>query len=154
MDIKKNTVIAGDYEGKLIVVSGFKVFISLGFLKTVLLNEDTVDTYEYVDENTVESYSSGIARGLIGGTLAGSAGMLLGMMSAKKKKLHLLIINFKDGKKSLVYVANDIYEHIKKKCKLESGIRLIKCPACGNGVSNMANSCPKCGQPINRLMDF
>lgn len=35
------------------------------------------------------------------------------------------------------------------KVRVINSLRLISCPACNHQVSNQAQSCPHCGQPIN-----
>lgn len=108
---KINLVVAGDYEGKSLIKSGNYISILIGgsFLSssTVVLNKSTVESYAVVDENYRKSAKSAVGRGLVGGFFLGPAGLLAGL-SAKNKGVHTLQINFKDGKKSLVFVDDKI----------------------------------------------
>ena len=70
--------------------------------------------YEIVNEESRKSASSAVGRGLVGGLLLGSVGLLAGL-SAKNKGIHTLAIQFKDGKKSLVEMDDKIYKELLKK---------------------------------------
>lgn len=112
----KNAVIAGEYEGKGVIGTVGIVQIVLGFNKTVVINNETVETYELITDEHRKSASSGVTRGLVGGVLLGPVGMLAGGMSAKNKGIYQVAIQFKDGKKSLVEVDDKIYKAIIKSC--------------------------------------
>lgn len=111
----KNKVIAGDFEGYIVV--GFFGSLSinkpLSFSPGIPLNKDTVTNYELVTEETRKSASSGIARGAIGGFILGPIGLLAGL-SAKNKGTYNVIINFKDGKKSLLEIDDKFYKNLVK----------------------------------------
>jgi hypothetical protein len=104
----KNKVIAGDYEGKAILHTMGVIKISVGFIKNVDISKETVDSYEIVDETTQKSAVSAVGRGLAGSFLLGPVGMLAGL-SAKSKGTHVVAIQFKDGKKSLLEIDEKIY---------------------------------------------
>ncbi|WP_229386848.1 hypothetical protein [Lysinibacillus sphaericus] len=110
----RNKVLAGDYEGKNIMIgqqgifSKEEVFLFTGFTKKFPLNKETVESYELITEEHRKSAVSGVARGLVGGVLLGPVGLLAGL-SAKNKGTHILAIEFKDGKKSLIEVNEKIY---------------------------------------------
>lgn len=55
-----------------------------------------------------------MTRGLVGGALLGPVGLLAGL-SAKNKGTHTLVIEFKDGKKSLIEVNEKIYKLLMQK---------------------------------------
>lgn len=112
----KNKVIAGDYLGKLVNASLGTASISVGFIKLLYLNKDTVDSYEVITDEHRKSAASGIARGLVGGALLGPVGLLAGGLSAKNKGTYTVAIQFKDGKKSLLEVDDKIYKNIVKNC--------------------------------------
>lgn len=105
----KNFVIAGDYKDKGLVYSGNKLALVTGFFKKIIINKDTLESYEVITEEHVKSATSGAARGLVGGALLGPVGMLAGVMSAKNKKTYHVVLEFKDGKRSLVEVDKKIY---------------------------------------------
>lgn len=112
----KNKVIAGDYTGKEVSCTMGQVLIVLGMLKSVDVNNKTVDEYELITDEHRKSASSGVARGLVGGALLGPVGMLAGGLSAKSKGIYQVAIQFKDGKRSLVEVDDKIYNAIVKNC--------------------------------------
>lgn len=110
----KNKVIAGDYEGKLISQSFGKIFIAVGFTKTIYMDKDTVDNYEVIDETSQKSAVSAVGRAFVGGVLLGPVGWFAGV-TAKSKGTHLVAVQFKDGKKSLLEVNDKIYGALMKK---------------------------------------
>lgn len=111
----QNKVIAGDYVGKNIMTgqqSFFgktEVLLFTGFTKKFPLNKETVASYELITEEHRKSAVSGVARGLVGGALLGPVGLLAGL-SAKNVGTHVIAIEFKDGKKSLIEVNEKIYK--------------------------------------------
>lgn len=112
----KNAVIAGEYAGKGIIGTVGIVQIVLGFNKTVVVNNETVESYEVITDEHRKSAASGAARGIVGGALLGPVGMLAGGLSAKSKGIYQIAIQFKDGKKSLIEVDDKIYKAIVKNC--------------------------------------
>lgn len=110
----KNAVIAGDYAGKLLSCTSGRVFISLGFLKSLELTKKTVESVELITDEHRKSAASGVARGIVGGALLGPVGMLAGSVSAKDKGIYQVAIQFNDGKKSLVEVDDKIYKSLIK----------------------------------------
>ena len=107
-----NVVLEGDYKYKGIMNPTGKPYISVIFGKKLYLNKDTVEAYELITDETRKSAASGIARGLVGGALLGPVGMLAGGLSAKNKKSYTMVIQFKDGKKSLIEVNDITYKSI------------------------------------------
>jgi hypothetical protein len=110
----RNQVIAGEYEGKNILLkTSFlgkeKVHLFTGFTKSFELNKETVKDYEVITEEHRKSAVSGVARGLVGGVLLGPVGLLAGL-SAKSKGTHTLAIEFHDEKRSLIEVNEKIYK--------------------------------------------
>ncbi len=113
----KNRVIAGDYVGKQVLGGGVaQAGIVLGFIKQLYLNKTTVESYELITDEHRKSAASGVARGLVGGALLGSVGMLAGGLSAKNKGIYLVAIQFKNGKRSLLEVDDKIYKAIITAC--------------------------------------
>ncbi len=110
-----NMVIAGDYEGKGVGVSVKGPFISIKLGKMLILDKSSLESYEVITEETQKSAASGVARGLVGGALLGPVGMLAGGLSAKNKKSVVMVLQFKDGKKSLVEVTDNVYKAIMQK---------------------------------------
>ncbi|MED4225602.1 hypothetical protein [Neobacillus cucumis] len=109
----KNKVIAGDYLGRSIMKSLGTVQMSTGFAKSLMLNKETIESYEVVDESTKKSAVSAVGRGLAGSLILGPVGLLAGL-SAKSKGTHVVAIQFKDGKKSLLEVDDKIYSTLIK----------------------------------------
>lgn len=112
---KKNKVIAGDYEKKEIYFqstwSGKKVFIQAGFFKKIIIDKATVDSYEVMDETSKNSTLSAVGRAAVGSFFLGAPG-LAAALGAKKKRNHVVAIQFKDGKRSLIEVDDKIYRAI------------------------------------------
>ena len=110
----KNMVIAGDYMGKAIVVMGgiAQIAVSKQWTENRHLDRFDAEEYQVLTEDIKKSAASGIARGIVGGTLLGPVGMLAGGMSAKNKGTYQIAIQFKDGKRSLIEVDDKIYKGI------------------------------------------
>jgi len=133
----KNTVTAGDYNGFWVQLNGSKVLlvkptgILMGFCKLLLaictigislfftqsrkipIDKTTVDSYEVIGEESSTSASSAVARGALGAALLGPIG-IAAALSAKKKGVYTLAIQFKDGKKSLLEVDDAAYKMLVK----------------------------------------
>ncbi|BAD74835.1 MULTISPECIES: hypothetical protein [Geobacillus] len=109
----KNKVIAGEYEGKNVMLIHGAVCIMTGFTKKVELTKENVEEYELLDETNNKSAVSAVSRGLVGSFLLGPVGLLAGL-SAKTKGVHVVAIKFKDGKKSLLEVNEKIYAALMK----------------------------------------
>lgn len=115
----RNSVIAGDYEGKNIMLQTSmlgkqKVLLYTGFAKNFELDKSSVKSYEVVTEEHRKSAISGVGRGLVGGFLLGPVGLLAGL-SAKNVGTHVLVLEFIDGKRSLVEVNDKIYKVLMEK---------------------------------------
>lgn len=114
----KNKVIAGDYEKKNVSLSGGKAIIDLGgwpIHKKIQLDKTTVDSYEVVDESSKKSTASAVGRAAVVGTIINPVVGLAAAFTAKSKRSHVVAIQFKDGKKSLLEVDDKIYKAIMTK---------------------------------------
>lgn len=104
----QNKVIAGDYEGSIVMG-----FVTPGIYPTpknpIELTKVNVANYEVITEEHRKSAASGITRGLIGGALLGPVGLLAGL-TAKTKGTHVVVIEFIDGKKSLLEIDEKLYK--------------------------------------------
>ncbi|MDR1067340.1 MAG: SHOCT domain-containing protein [Clostridiales bacterium] len=112
----KNTVTAGGYKGGRIelkvklIGSNEVILIKPGMLSGKLtLDNKTIASYEVVDAESQTSATSAVARGAVGVALFGPIG-IAAALSAKKKGLHTIALQFKDGKSSLIEVDKDIYK--------------------------------------------
>lgn len=119
----KNAVIAGDFMGKKVSVSFGKVSMDVGGLSALELNSRTVAGYSVVDETHKTSMASGVMRGMVGGALFGSAGMVAGAMTAMQKGVYQVVIQLIDdlqwrysGKRFLLEVDEPTYKAIIKNC--------------------------------------
>lgn len=109
----KNKVIAGDYVGKTLNHMLGVVSIPTGLFKNVLVDRNTVESYEIVDEEKRKSAMSAVGRGLAGSLVLGLPGLLVGL-TAKSKGTHIIAVQFKDGKKSLLEVDDKINSALMK----------------------------------------
>lgn len=116
MATAKNRVIAGDYEKKIVVCSWGMAKIKLSLTESLDLDKYSVDSYEVVNDERHISGTSSAARSLLGGALLGSAGAFAGGISAKTKGIYTIAVYFKDGKRSLMEVDDNIYKAIIKQC--------------------------------------
>lgn len=105
----KNKVISGDYNHFIVCNSFGKITLAMGFKKGIEVSKNTVANYEVMDSSTKKSATSAVGRGLLGAMLVGPVGALAGL-SAKEKGVHIVAIEFIDGKKSLLEVDEKIYK--------------------------------------------
>ena len=111
----KNEVIAGDYKGEPICVAGGESTICRGlFKKSIGLNSKTVESYELQDSSSQKSAASAVGRAAVGAFVLGPVGIAAGL-SAKSKGTYTVVINFKDGKRSLVEVGEKEYKALMQK---------------------------------------
>lgn len=121
MSKAKNKVIAGDFNGSLVMLTFDTVYFSSGFSKPMTIDSKCVETYEIVTDEHRRDVKSGISRGLMGAILLAPIGGALiggaaGVFSAKQKGIYQIAIQFKDGKKSLIEIDDKIYKAIIKNC--------------------------------------
>lgn len=105
----QNKVIAGDYQGKNLMLGRNEVLLYTSFTKSFPLNKNSIDSYELITEEHRKSAVSGVTRGLVGGALLGPVGLLAGL-SAKNKGTHVIAIKFTDGKQSLIEINEKLYK--------------------------------------------
>lgn len=111
----KNVVLEGDYKGKVLMIQssfkGEKLYLVAGFTKKILLDKESLQNFEVITEEHTKSAVSGVSRGLVGGALLGPVGLLAGL-SAKNKGTYHVILEFKDGNRSLAEVDEKIYKNL------------------------------------------
>ena len=110
-----NKVIAGDYKGKLIGGSFGEAFISLAMTKLLYLNKDTVSSLTPLDDDSQISVASAAMRGLVGELVLGPIG-LIAAATAKRNGIHIVGIEVKDGKRSVVEVDDKRYRNMVQAC--------------------------------------
>ena len=107
-----NTVIAGDYRNGIIVTNFGQISIVQGFGKKrveVFLDRFNIEAYEVLDEKSKTSTTSAVGRAAIGTALFGPIG-IVASLGAKKKGIHQVAIQFKDGKRSLIELNDKAYK--------------------------------------------
>lgn len=102
-------VMAGDYKGAGIKAGFNSVTICHG-LKRIKIGRNSVESYELITDEHRKSAASGIGRGIVGGALLGPVGMLGGALSAKNKSVYQVVVQFRDGKKSLMQLDGPTYK--------------------------------------------
>ncbi|TYR73451.1 hypothetical protein FZC79_18585 [Rossellomorea vietnamensis] len=110
----KNRVIAGDYEGSMISSTFGVITLSIGWTKSIELDKKSIEDYELINEKSRKSATSAVGRAFVGGVVLGPVGWLAGL-SAKSKGTHVVAIQFKDDKKSLIEINDKIYHALVKK---------------------------------------
>lgn len=110
-------VVGGDFKGFPIIFKKGQPFISTGAFgkKGVFLNEDTIEKYEVVGEDTSKSLGSSVVKGAVGGALLGPVGLVAGTLAGSNKTNATMVLYFKDGKKSIVKVNEAVYHYILAK---------------------------------------
>lgn len=110
-----NKVIAGDYKGKLVGGSFGEAFISLTMTKFLYLNKETVGSLTPLDDDSQISVASAAMHGLVGELVLGPIG-LVAAATAKRNGIHIVGIEFKDGKRSVVEVDDKRYRNMVQAC--------------------------------------
>lgn len=113
----KNKVIAGDYQGKDItcMFGDLYIFIPDAYSGgNVQLNKSTIRQYEIVDEESRKSASSAVGRAAVGAAFLGPIGLLAGV-TAKRKGIYTVAVEFYDGKKCLMEIDEKRYKELLKK---------------------------------------
>ena len=108
-----NSVLEGDYKGKGIIFQKGSLIIVVNFFKSYPINKTTVDSYEVIDESAQKSVGSAVARGAVGSLLLGPIG-LAAAVTAKKKGVYMVAIQFKDGKRSLIEIDDYLYKNLQR----------------------------------------
>ncbi len=163
MAVASNKVIEGEFKGKTVLSMWNKVSIIVkngvfSQRKELLLDKNTVESYELIDYSSDLSMTSAMARSAVGQAVAGDVGGIAGAMTAKVHSKNIVLITYRDGKKSLIEIDNGIYEVLKKNCMYnsylnndtvaEDGFSIYKeivCPHCKNVVFGYADEkCPFC----------
>ncbi len=143
----KNTVTAGDYKGgqlewKVRITKANEVILHKpgAFAGKFTLDATTVASYEVIDSESKTSAASAIARGGLGAALLGPVG-IAAALSAKKKGLYTIALQFTDGKSSLIEVDKDIYKTL-----VENLFNTIPTAA---EVQTAAQPAPAANQPLD-----
>ena len=78
----------------------------------IKLNKYNVVSFEELSEERKRSAGNVAVRGIVGAALLGPVGLAAGVLSSRKKGVHQIAIQFKDGKKSLIEVDDSIAKKI------------------------------------------
>ncbi|MBY6836009.1 hypothetical protein FDG50_00490 [Clostridium botulinum] len=103
----KNKVVNGDYINERVYKEILGKNLSIGGKKSIF--KTNVKKYEVIDQTTSKGAISAIIRGSLGIALLGGVGILAGL-SAKSKVIHLVAIEFNDGKRSLLEIDEKLYK--------------------------------------------
>ena len=107
LDMKaKNKVMNGEYNGKIVGCVPTHAFIILGFTKSIRLTKENVESYELL--NSEQSNGSSAMKTMVSGAIFGVAGALAA--SSKQTGIYQVVINFKDGKRSLLEIDEKVYK--------------------------------------------
>ena len=109
----KNKVIAGDCEGGIVNAVFDEFDIVFGWNSMVSINKNTVREYEVIDQESRKSATSAVGRAFAGAALLGGVGLLAGL-SARRKGIYTIAIEFNDGKKSLIEIDEKKYKKLMK----------------------------------------
>lgn len=109
----KNKVISGDYQGYSIGGNSNGLYFCKPFGEKIYINSSTVTEYNVVDSDKMKSGSSAIGRAAIGAWLLGPIG-LFAAAGAKNKNVITVVIEFKNGKRSLIEIGQELYKILIK----------------------------------------
>ncbi|MCL2497862.1 MAG: hypothetical protein FWF06_04525 [Symbiobacteriaceae bacterium] len=106
-----NKVVAGDYQGSLLINGLNCLEISLGWLKSIKLTKETVDSYYVEDSETKTSVVDSVAKAAFGAAILGPIGLFAGL-GGKKVGTYRVVIDFKDGKRSMLELDKKTYHKL------------------------------------------
>ena len=109
----KNKVIAGDYVDWDVICGAGKLDF-MHRLSRVNLSRNSVLKYELIDESNSGSFWGAFLRGYFSHAILGTAGLLASSIGSAQRKILLLSIEFKNGKRSLIEVDEAHYKKILK----------------------------------------
>ena len=75
----------------------------------IMLDKETIESIELVTEEHRKSAVSAVGRGAVGAMVLGPIGLLAGL-TAKDVGTHMVAVQFKDGKKSLIDLNPNYYK--------------------------------------------
>lgn len=110
-----NKVISGDYDGKYISCFSNSAYIIIKLGHNLDLDNHSVANIIPLDDDSQISLASAATRGLIGELLLGPIG-LVAAATAKRHGTHIVGIEFKDGKRSVVEIDDKIYKALITAC--------------------------------------
>lgn len=111
----KNMVTGGDYKGYIAFQNkkkGLYIYGAFGLGKKIYINKTTVEAYDVINQENSVSMGSAVARGILGGAIAGTAGAVAGAVSAKTKGIYSVSIKFKDGTKCLCDLDEAMFKNL------------------------------------------
>lgn len=110
-----NVVVAGDYLGRPIVAeAGGQPVLLADAGNKIYLTSETVAQKELVSSEQSRSSGSAAKRALVGRAVLGRKGMVAGAATARRVTSYQISLTFKDGKRSLVEVDENLYKMIVK----------------------------------------
>ena len=104
----RNAVISGDHKGAFCRnIHGVLELYEGKF--TVQLTKNTIGSYTILDAEERKSGSSAVMRAGVGALLLGPIGLAAGL-SAKRKGIYTIAIEFKNGERSLIEIDEKYYK--------------------------------------------
>ena len=143
----QDKVIAGDYNGEAVRSVLGEVSIPSSSGRPLFLSVDTVESYEMILGEHLESEAPGINSQLMGGALPDNVAQRLAeVMAAKNKRIQYIALQFKDGKKSLLEVDRDLCIVLIKNCLARAAARCGVTPdrikSCDPRNEGICRECP------------
>ncbi len=111
--MSKGKVIAGDYKNYDVVAYGGKCFF-MHWLKKVNVNKAVISRYELVSDIDRHPFWSTLVKGAISRAVFGTLGAASAISSSMNKKAHIISIEFKNGRRSLIEVPDVDYINVLK----------------------------------------
>lgn len=105
----KNRVVNGEHTGcEVTNVNNQMLVISKG-TRNIPLSKRMVANIVEINTESNKSVSNTIGRSIVGGALLGGVGAIAGAVTSKNNVSHTIMIQFKDGKKSLIEIDDKLY---------------------------------------------
>lgn len=109
--MSRGKVIAGDYKNYEVVTYGSKCYFE-HWLNSISVNKNSISRYEIVSDIEKHPFWGTLVKGLIGKTLFGTIGAASAMSTSLGRKVYIISIEFKNGKRSLIEVPDTDYRSV------------------------------------------
>lgn len=106
--MSESKVIAGDYKGYDVIAYAGKCYFK-HWLQKVKVNKATVTRYELISNVERHPFWGTLVKGAIGRAFFGTIGAASAISSSMDKKVYIVSIEFRNGRRSLIQITDKDY---------------------------------------------
>lgn len=109
--MSKSKVIAGDYKNYDVVAYGGRCYF-MNWLQKIKVDKAVVSRYELVSDIDKHPFWGTLVKGAISRAIFGTLGAASAISSSMNKKVYIISIEFKNGRRSLIEVPDTDYVNV------------------------------------------